>query len=42
LECDSWHLASVEGKHGNEFIFQCDQLLAKLCAETVKKPDEGN
>jgi hypothetical protein len=41
LEGDSWQLASVEGKHGNEFIFQGHQLLAKLCVETVKKPDEA-
>jgi hypothetical protein len=41
LECDSWQLASVEGKNGNEFVFQGHQLLAKLCVETVKKPDEA-
>jgi hypothetical protein len=43
LECDSWQLASVEGKHGNEFIFQGHQLLAgagEAFCKTVKKLDE--
>jgi hypothetical protein len=34
--------SSVQAKHGNEFIFQRPELLAKLCVETVKKSDEAS
>jgi hypothetical protein len=38
LECDSWQLASVRGKHGNEFIFQGHELLAKLFVKLPRNP----
>ena len=39
VEWDSWQLASVAGKHGNEFIFKGQGCWRAFC-KTVKKLDE--
>jgi hypothetical protein len=38
LECHSWQLASVIGKHGNEFICQDHQLLATRFVKSSRNP----